>query len=202
LLAVVGSYALYYLGSRYSRASAWIRVPGYVWAGLVVLGLVASVYYPLAASQTKTSGFAGKATLDGLAYVATENPGELQAIQWLKKNHKPGDVIVEAVGDDYSSYGRVSASTGIPTILGWVGHEDQWRGSSKPFEGRLQAVERFYTTDDSQEAKEILRQYGVTYIFVGPRERAKYGTQGMEKFDALGDVAFQEGDVVIYRVGK
>ncbi|MEK7777462.1 MAG: DUF2298 domain-containing protein, partial [Chloroflexota bacterium] len=202
LLAVVGSYALYYLGSRYNRASAWIRIPGYVWAGLVVVGMVASVYYPLAAGYTKTSGLAGKATLDGLAYVDRESPGELQGIQWLKKNHRPGDVIVEGVGDDYSSYGRVSASTGVPTVLGWVGHEQQWRGSSKPFEGRLQAVERFYKTDDPQEAKEILRQYGVTYIFMGPRERAKYGIQDAKKFDALGDVAFQEGDVVIYRVRR
>ncbi|MSQ22393.1 MAG: hypothetical protein EXR53_03675 [Dehalococcoidia bacterium] len=202
LLAVVCSYAIYYLCSRYSGSGAWIRFPGYVWAGLVILGLVASVYYPLAAGYTKTSGLAGKATLDGLAYVANEDLGELQSIQWLKKNHQPGDVIVEAVGDDYSSYGRVSASTGIPTILGWVGHEHQWRGSTKPFEGRLQAVEMIYKTDDPQEAKEILHTYGVTYILVGPRERAKYGIQGMDKFNALGDVAFQEGDVVIYRVRK
>ncbi len=202
LLAVAGSYALYYLGSRYSRASPWVRVPGYVWAGLVVLGVVVSVYYPLAAGHTKTSGLAGEATLDGLAYVAQESPGELAGIQWLKKNHSQGDVIVEAVGDDYSSHGRVSASTGIPTILGWPGHEEQWRGSRKPFEGRPEAVERLYQTGDPQEAREIQNRYSVTYIIVGPRERAKYGIQDAKKFDALGDVAFQEGDVVIYRVRR
>ena len=202
LLAVASSYALYYLVSRYSGAGARIRVPGYVWAGLVVLGGVASVYYPLAAGYSKTSGLAGEATLDGLAYVAQESPAEFAAIQWLKKNHSQGDAIVEAIGDDYSSHGRVSASTGIPTILGWIGHEEQWRGSRKPFEGRPEAVESLYQSADPQEAREILDRYGVTYIIVGPRERAKYGIQDTEKFDRFGDVAFQEGDVVIYRVRR
>ena len=202
LLAVAASYATYYLVSRYSGAGARIRVPGYVWAGLVFLGGVASVYYPIATGYSKISGLAGEVTLDGLAYVAEESPGELAAIQWLKKNHSHGDAIVEAIGDDYSSHGRVSASTGIPTILGWVGHEEQWRGSRKPLEGRTEAVESLYQSDDSQEAREILDRYGVTYIIVGPRERAKYGIQDAEKFERLSDVAFQEGDVVIYRVRR
>ena len=200
MLAVVCSYAIYYLGSKYMRAGWWIRVPGYGWVGLVAVGVVASIYYPLAASYTKTSGLAGNTNLDGLAYVARESQGEFQAIQWLKEHYRPGDRIIEAVGDDYSSYGRVSSSTGIPTVLGWLGHEEQWHGSRKPYEGRLQAVESFYKTDDPQEAEEILHKYGVTYVIVGPREKARYGIQDATKFDAIGDAVLQEGDVVIYRV--
>ena len=147
-----------------------------------------AVDQPAEATKTKACGLAGKGTLDGLAYVAASSPGEFLGIQWLKERYQPGDRIVEAVGDDYSDYGRVSASTGIPTVLGWTFHEEQWRGSREPFEGRQEAVERHYQTHDPQEAREILRRYGVTHILVGPRERVKYGTDGLAKFAILGDV--------------
>ena len=200
LLALAGAYALYYLGSRYSGAGSWVRVAGYAWIGLLAIGLVGSAYYPAAAAYTKTSGLAGSSTLDGLAYVAGSSTGELLGIQWLKENYQPGDRIIEAVGDDYSDYGRVSASTGIPTVLGWTFHEEQWRGSREPFEGRQEDVRRLYQTRATHEATEVLNRYGVTYIFVGPRELVSYGTEGLAKFVTLGDVVFQEGDVVIYRV--
>ena len=200
LLALACSYALYYLGFKYSRSGPWIRIVGYAWIGVVGLGIMVSAYYPVAAAYTKTSGLAGNATLDGLAYLAENNVAELRGIQRLKEVYKPGEIIIEAVGDDYSEYGRVSASTGIPTVLGWTFHEQQWRGSRKPFEGREEAVKRLYQTQDSQEAKEIIDRYGVTYIFIGPRERARYGIQGLDKFATLGSVEFQEGNVVIYRV--
>ena len=200
LLAVACSYALYYLGSRYGTAGLALRLAGYGWGGLLAVGLIASLYYPAAATYTKTSGLGGNATLDGLAYMAASSQGELRGIQWLNENYRPGDIIVEAVGDDYSEYGRVSASTGIPTVLGWTFHEEQWRGSRVPFEGRQESVQRLYQTTDPQEAREILHQYGVTYILMGPRERAKYGTDGLAKFSALGSIQFQDEDVVIYRV--
>jgi uncharacterized membrane protein len=208
LLALSCSYALYFLGVRYRRSGPVVRMADYGWIGLLVVGTVASVYYPAAAVYGQSSGFAGRGTLDGLAYVANSSPAELGGIRWLQDNYRPGDVIVEAVGDDYSEYGRVSASTGIPTVLGWTFHEEQWRGSREPFAGRQEAVQRFYQTDSIQEAREILDRYGVTYIFVGPREREKYGPGGSTKFPQLGDLVFPEGvgapgaAVVIYRVRR
>ena len=90
--------------------------------------LLASVYYPVAAALDKTQA-PGDSTLDGLAFLRSSGySGEYEAIQWLR-DEAPWGRIVEAVGDDYSEYGRISASTGLPTILGWKGHEHQWRGS-------------------------------------------------------------------------
>ena len=37
-------------------------------------------------------------------------------------------VVLEANGDSYSDYERVSAMTGLPTVLGWYVHEWLWRG--------------------------------------------------------------------------
>ena len=203
LLALACAYALYYLGSRYSGAGSLVRVAGYAWMGLLAIGLTVSAYYPAAAAYTKTSGLAGSGTLDGLAYVAVDSIGELRAIQWLKEHYEPGDVIVESVGGAFyipQPDGRISASTGIPTVLGWADHERQWGRSGEALQKREEAVERLYQTRATQEAKEVLDRYGVTYVFVGPRERAQYGTEGLAKFVTLGDVVFQEGDVVIYRV--
>ena len=44
---------------------------------------------------------------------------DVSAIQWLKENIKGAPVVLEANGDSYSGYERVSAATGLPTILGW-----------------------------------------------------------------------------------
>ncbi|MBI4198821.1 MAG: hypothetical protein HY533_06905, partial [Chloroflexi bacterium] len=201
LLALASSYALYSLVARFAKGGALGRLFLFAWLGVVATGMVASLYYPAAAAYTKAAP-SKQATLDGLAYVARSAPGEYQAIQWLRRSYRDGEVMVEAVGDDYSDYGRVSASTGVPTVLGWTFHEEQWRGSRRPFEGRQEAVRRLYQTGDVGEAKAILEGYGVTYIYIGSREHSKYGSDGLAKFGELGAVAFQEGDVVIYRVGE
>ena len=200
LLALASSFALYYLGVRYARSRLPVRVAGYGWIALMVVGLTAAVYYPIASVQTKATGLGGEFSLDGLAYVGQSNPDELRAIEWLKENSKSGDRIIEAVGSDYiAESSRVSASTGIPTVLGWPGHEHQWRGSREPFEGREEEVKLVYQSKDIEQAREILRRYGVTYIYVGPRERAEYGTAGLEKFDRLEEQVFVGDGVTIYR---
>jgi uncharacterized membrane protein len=108
-------------------------------------------------------------------------------------------VIAEAVGNDYTLASRISAATGIPTIVGWVGHENQWRGSTAPYAGRFEDVEKLYRTTDMNEARQILEKYGVTYVYVGTLEQQQYGASGgLAKFEAL-PVMFQSGDVTIYR---
>ncbi|MBI4338384.1 MAG: hypothetical protein HY680_00345, partial [Chloroflexi bacterium] len=199
ILAAASAYAVHFLSSRIFGKGPVVRLLGYGWALLLAGGLVASLYYPAAAAYTKAQAPPEQATLDGLAYVFKSSPGEYEAIQWLKGSYKEGEVLVEAVGDDYSDYGRVSASTGVPTVLGWTFHEEQWRGSRESFAGRQEAVQRLYQTEDLAQAREILSRYGVTYIYVGPRERAKYGRDGLTKFAELGEEVFSQGDVVIYR---
>ncbi|MBI4200645.1 MAG: hypothetical protein HY535_09290 [Chloroflexi bacterium] len=201
LLAVAGSYAVYSLSTRFSGSAPVLRLAWYGWVAVVVVGVAAALYYPAAMVYTKTDGSATGRTLDGLAFLERDRPEELAAIRWLQDHYQAGDRLVEAVGDDYSEYGRVSASTGIPTVVGWIGHEAQWRGSTGPFEGRAEAVQRIYQTQEAEEARGLLQRYGVRYVVVGPREQAKYGTGGLEKFKALGVPVFEQGKMVVYRVG-
>ena len=141
-------------------------------------------------------------TLDGLAFVKAEDPGEYAAILWLR-DEAPWGRIVEAVGDDYSAYGRISSSSGLPTLLGWKGHELQWRGGNKEFAGREEDIVQIYQSSDQDAVRLLLENYGVRYIYLGDRERTVYGNGSgshFSGFDGLLRTAFEQSSVVIYEV--
>lgn len=143
------------------------------------------------------------ATLNGLAYMERFNPSEYEAIMWLRDQADQAGappVLLEAVGGQYSNYGRVSANTGLPTLLGWPGHQWQWRGSDHPEPGRREPiVEQIYTTPDLDIVAFLLDEFEVNYIYVGDLERSTYGPVGLEKFRDQLDVAFENDGVTIYR---
>jgi uncharacterized membrane protein len=114
-------------------------------------------------------------------------------------------VILEAPGKGGSSYvyeGRVAALTGLPTLLGWAGHEGQWRGSYEIQAARESEIETIYNSLDTQNVLDLLERHDIRYVYVGPLERGKYDPHGLAKFDALLQVAYQGNGVTIYRVGK
>ncbi len=204
LLAVASALALYRLASAWLSGPRapwnWRRTLGWAWAGASGLVLAAALVYPLSATLNRTDELGGARGLDGLAFARRNDPDEFAAVRWLA-DHVVGEaVIAEAVGGSYSAAGRVSAWTGIPTILGWPGHELQWRGSYAPFEGREADVDRIFGGTDEAETKELLAKYNVRYIFVGSVERDKYSPEALAKFKDMFQVAFQQGNVTIYRV--
>ena len=170
---------------------------------MVVL-IVASLYYPVGAAFDRWRG-AGEHTFDGLAYLQRSDPGEYEAIKWLR-DEAPWGRIVEAVGGDRDDqdgdydpkYGRISASTGFPTVLGWQGHEHQWRGSRRPFDGRKEQVAQVYRSDDPEQVRRLLDTYDMRYVYVGARERSKYGNGQFHNFSSFLQPVFQGEDVVIY----
>ena len=211
LLSIVSAYALYYctrplpstgLGpSLIENVKGRVRLPwrplgkavGYGWVGAVVILLLASLYYPVAAARDRTREV-GNTSLDGLAFLQDD---EYTAIEWLRDEAQYGR-IVEAVGDDYTEYGRISASTGLPTVLGWRGHEHQWRGSTRLFDDRQEEVRLIYRTPDVEELRDLLDAYDVRYVYVGPRERVKYGQSRFDAFSSLLQPVFTSRNVVIY----
>ena len=217
LLAAASAFAVYYWLSTIRSKTGWRAAFSYVWAAAFVLLLVGSLYYPLAAAKTKPDTPYAGPTLDGLSFVQQNRPAEYDAIAWLKQNAPPDAAIVEAVGE-WSDWGLVSRSTGLPTIVNWLGHQKQWRGgwekfdANKPdvsralrdkyFDDRTAEVERIYTTLDPAEAQVILYKYDIDYVYIGQRERDKYGIEGIPKFDAIADPVFADpnGEAIIYRV--
>lgn len=155
-----------------SAAGRW----GLVWRGVALALMALTLYYPAAAAWTRARANWQAPTLDGTAYLAEMDPDAYDALRWLEQNARPDDVLVEAPGDEYdASTSRLSAFTGVPTILGWPGHEAQWRGDEREIQARLPALERIYTSDDAAEVLTLLRRYDATLLYVGAREWQLYG---------------------------
>jgi uncharacterized membrane protein len=172
-----------------------------VWAAGVVILLVGSLYYTAAAAASK-SGFPDRdTTLDGLAFVERTSKAEYAAIFFVMDEIERDAAILEAVGEWFDS-GLISRSTGVPTVINWPGHEIQWRGSHEVLDGREGDVARIYETMDPEEAENLLAKYDVDYVYIGGRERTKYGESGMEKFPEFMDSVFHQGDVSIFKIRK
>jgi len=202
LLAIVGSYGLYYWYAHSRSPYRWRRVGHYAWLAVASILIFASLYYPLGAVLDRTGIFNAdynfaNHTLDGLAYLSRSDPAEYEAILWLRDQADRGR-MVEAEGDDYTDHGRVSASTGLPTILGWPGHELQWRGTSQGFRKRSADIASIYQSEDSDLVRSVFERYGIRYVFVGPRERTKYGAQYLAGFGDLLRIVFEQDEVVVY----
>ena len=204
LLGIVAAYSLSVIWAR--NPDGWPSVPWPRLAGVTakVVGgaaiavlLVASFYYTAGAMADRSAAYPGSRTLDGLAFLQRDAPGEYAAIAWLRDEAEPGR-IVEAVGDDYSEYGRISAATGRPTVLGWKGHEIQWRGSHEPFAGREEDIAQMYSGSDPDQARQFLENYGVRYVYLGSREQAKYGVATLPHYGEFLRTAFQQDDVIVY----
>jgi uncharacterized membrane protein len=164
----------------------------------IVIGV--GLVYPVFSLPSKTNNFGAnhpeQRTLDGAAYLANIMPDDYQAIQFMEKLG-PG-VVAEAVGGQYSEYARFATFTGKPTVLGWPGHEGQWRNQA--LQGsREMDIETLYTTPDWAIAQEIINRYNIRYIVVGNLERSTYHVNE-EKFNRFLQPVFQQGNVTIYEV--
>jgi YYY domain-containing protein len=164
-------------------------------AGVLALALV----YPYAGTYARNGGFSRDPTLNGLGWLTRQAPGDVEAIGWLRRNAPPDAVVLEAAGDDYSPAGhaRISTFTGRPTIIGWGGHEVQWK--QRPGVRRIE-VARLYGARGAAAAEPLLRRYGVRYVVVGPLERSTYGTAGLSKWDALGRRVFDGRGTTVWAV--
>ena len=204
LLGVVAAFSLSILWSRRAgplpvgRGLAGTAAVGrFAGTATLALLLAASFYYTAGAMVDRSSASAGSRTLDGLAFLEQDSPGEYAAIAWLRDEAGPGR-IVEAVGDDYSEYGRISAATGRPALLGWKGHEIQWRGSHEPFAGREEDIDTIFGGRDPAEAKRLLEHYGVRYVYLGSREQERYGVINLPQYADFLRTVFHQDGVLVY----
>ena len=139
--------------------------------------------------------------LNATAFLETDFPEDVNGIRWLKENISDAPVVLEANGDSYSEYERVSAMTGLPTIMGWYVHEWLWRGDLADLNAKIEEIKEIYTSTDETRVKELLEEYNVSYIFVGSCERNKYGADlNNDLLKGLGEVIFQDSEYPTYIV--
>ncbi|MCS6827326.1 MAG: DUF2298 domain-containing protein [Caldilinea sp.] len=139
---------------------------------------LSSTIYLVAGAYSKTQGFSRPPTFDASAYLAALAPAEYGAVEWVRANTLPTDIVVEGKGRSYAAdTNRISTMTGRQTLLGWDGHESQWRGRAygRMAAGRPEALQAIYGGASPDEALRLLKTFGANYLYVGPSERAQYG---------------------------
>lgn len=191
---------------------AWLRA-GY--SVVLTVTLILGLMYPILGIHNRTRIESGRwsysnepLTLDGGTSLASEN--DYLALMCFNDLIDGNDVVVaEAIGPAYRhQYGRVGVLTGVPIVLGWEGHENQWRGATYPMIAgtRRIDIETLYNTPFWDEAIPIIERYDIDYIFYGTTER--YGTGEQTAYAAVGEEKFIEnlepvcqfGDSLFYRV--
>lgn len=191
--SLAAGYAVTVLFTALSTRWRWVIRIAII--GVTLLGLA----YPVFGVWYKTGHFNWKdATLDGNAYLEAYQAEEMDAIRYLRS--APVGVVVEAIGGSYDpSFARVSALSGQPAILGWPGHESQWRGGDELFRDRAADVDSIYRSTDWTTTLALLRKYQVRYVFVGQAENSSYRVN-IAKFDQNLRPVFQSATTTVYEV--
>jgi YYY domain-containing protein len=191
--SLAAGYAVAVLFTALSSGWKWL-----VRIGILLLTLL-GLAYPAFGVWYKTGKFdLANATLDGNAHLEAYQAEEMSAIRYLRR--APLGVVVEAIGGSYNaSFARVSTLTGQPTILGWPGHESQWRGGDELFRDRAADVDTIYRSTSWPETLALLQKYHVRYVFVGQAERSTYRVS-TGKFDANLKPVFQNETTIVYEV--
>ena len=131
--------------------------------------------------------------LNATTFLETDFPQDAAAIRWLKDNIEGSPVVLEANGDSYTGYERVSATTGLPTVLGWYVHEWLWRNNVPDLNEKSADIQTIYTSTDEEKVKELIQRYDISYIFVGGQEKEKYGTELNDSLlQSLGSIVFED----------
>ena len=91
-------------------------------------------------------------------------------------------VLLEAVGASYGSGNSISAASGVPTLLGWPGHQVQWRATPPAVE-RQGTVDEIYRDGATPRIQGLALRHGVTHIYLGNEERRQYGSDVAARFE-------------------
>ena len=219
MLGIASAYLLWRLFR--TQRSFLPRIP-YVrqaWKVGLALLVVSAAIYPVLGTQDRLrdrfDGYVTPLTLNGAAFIEgtgyREHSGEVidlatdyEGIRWLQENVEGSPIVLEGVTPSYRWGGRVAMYTGLPSVIGWQWHQEQQRyGYAYEVGRRTRAVQTIYSTPDVTTALELMREYGVEYVYLGHLERI-YFPEGMSKFeDGLGGAlerVFDNGETAIYRV--
>ncbi|MBA1341019.1 MAG: hypothetical protein C5S40_02660 [ANME-2 cluster archaeon] len=147
---------------------------------LSIILVLAALSYPVFATYSRSGDFKGNPTLDGAAYLKQQYQNEYNAIMWLN-NLSGTPVVLQSPGQAYKLNTHVTAFTGLPTVLGWAGHEKNWRNGADIVNERWYEVPGVYTSGDVDTVNGILDKYNVEYIYVGGVEEERYGGRDARK---------------------
>lgn len=206
LVFVAGVFLVihYQLGvkNRLAQFYTYIIRPGTALVVTLLLG-VTLLYIPLGAKQyRKLNNEQGAISLNGEVWMNSILPGEKRLVDWMNQNISGQPTILEAFGESYTLYGRVSSFTGLPTIANWRGHEWVWRANANVLDQRILDAQTIYTTADPEVLQKYLNKYAIRYVVYSNLERIAYSQITTVGIDQLADKVYQDNthDIVLYKI--
>ena len=168
----------------------------YLPMAIILIVFAAHMLYPFYAINSYYNGLKNYQGIYGLKWLWRQYSDDYAALMWLKNlNAKNNFSILEAVGESYTDFARMSAFSGFSTVLGWRVHEWLWRGGFDIPAQRTEEVRKMYESPFDPESLRLLKQYKIRYIVVGDLERKTYKIP--DNIDILGKVVFQSGNTKI-----
>jgi uncharacterized membrane protein len=188
------------------KSSGRLLFPQIIFLLISLAGIISVSIYPYYAVKSYY-GLVNYQGLDGLKYLQSLYPDDYKLITSLNSSNPPipslpSIVLLEAVGDSYTKYARISANTGISTVLGWPVHEWLWRNGYDIPGKRTTDVQKIYESADIAETKKILKEYEVNYVWISQLEREKYPNLNEFKFRKIGKQILKINNSVLYQVNK
>lgn len=205
--ALATGTAFYHLWTRWDMGNIGdikgINIEKMGFAVVSIMLIVAAMSYPVFATYSRVGNFKDQPTLDGAAYLKQQYPNEYNAIMWLN-NLSGTPVVLQSPGHAYKLNTHVTAFTGLPTVLGWGSHENNWRNGADIVNERWYEVPSVYTSGELDTVNRILDKYNVEYIYVGGVEKERYGGHDAKKVFMNNQDRFRlvyfNPDVHIYQV--
>lgn len=192
LAGLAGGVGLALVG-RFTFRARWLV------AACAAVFVVVGGVYPLSAVATRLRERPPQGpTLDGLAFLSTDDRA---AVRWLADQNGSGGraMIAEGVAEEYSPQPILATYSGSATVLGWAGHELQWRGPLPELSARQADLAALYRDAPVEGLRAILDRYAVRFVVVGDLERKSYGDNVTSRFEGVLPPAFRSGITVIYR---
>ncbi len=182
LWGIASGYSLYRSISLLKHTSSRNKT---IWAVVFCILFASSGICSLTITAERISLDHNPRSLDGTAYLNLSDRGEYLAISWIRREIAGTPVILEAPGgNSYSTGSRVSAFTGLPTLIGWRWHEIMWGRGWDEIGPRVKDADTIYNTHDIPLAIDLLDKYNVSYIYIGAAERDRYDESGgLDKFE-------------------
>jgi len=113
-------------------------------------------------------------------------------------------VIAEAALGYYREHGgRVASYTGLPMLLGHHQQgEQRWGSQTGP---RSRDAESLFNGTNIPQAKKIIQELDIRFIYIGQLERNYYRDTGLAKFEQMAQdgylrIAFQNEGTTIYEI--
>lgn len=123
-----------------------------------------------------------KPSLKGLAFLKYSLPSDSGIIDYL--NTVEGTPLVLEVPSKSFDYqaARISSYSGLPTWLGWDQHVVLRGKTWQEVSLRKRWVDGMYESTDAIRVHRELMAQNVEFIVVGPTEKTRYSSAGLEKF--------------------